>query len=146
MTTRTTLRIAAACFRDGDGRVLTVRKRGTTAFMFPGGKLEPGETAVEAARREVREEIGVELAAEDLKHLGSWTATAANEPQTDVVAQVFTTTARIAPVAAAEIAELRWTTPDATDPTDPTDTAPTLAPLLREHVFPALRRVSTPTG
>ncbi|BDH55285.1 hypothetical protein [Tsukamurella sp. PLM1] len=36
------LTVAAVCFRDQTGRVLTVRKRGTDAFMLPGGKLEPG--------------------------------------------------------------------------------------------------------
>ncbi|MDQ4110455.1 MAG: NUDIX domain-containing protein, partial [Actinomycetota bacterium] len=39
--------------------MLTVRKNGTTKFMLPGGKLEPGESAAEAAVREVAEELGV---------------------------------------------------------------------------------------
>ena len=34
-----TISVVAALIRDGDGRVLLVRKRGTAAFMQPGGKL-----------------------------------------------------------------------------------------------------------
>ena len=38
-----TIRIVAALIRDDAGRVLLVRKRGTDAFMQPGGKRDPGE-------------------------------------------------------------------------------------------------------
>ena len=57
-----------------DGALLTVRKRGTSRFMLPGGKLEPGETPVECAVREAAEEIGLVLAAEELVELGDWTS------------------------------------------------------------------------
>ena len=49
------IRVAAVVFRDAEGRVLTVRKRGTQKFMLVGGKLKPGETAEQAAEREVAE-------------------------------------------------------------------------------------------
>lgn len=42
---------------DGD-RVLFVKHRDRGTWEFPGGEIEPGETAEEAALREVREEIG----------------------------------------------------------------------------------------
>ncbi len=45
-----------------------------------GGKPEAGETPDLTLRRELAEEIGVELAASDLRALGSFTAVAANEP------------------------------------------------------------------
>jgi 8-oxo-dGTP diphosphatase len=48
-----------------DGRWLLCRrpahKRHGGCWEFPGGKLEPGETRLDAARRELREELGVEV-------------------------------------------------------------------------------------
>ncbi|WP_206079956.1 NUDIX domain-containing protein [Propioniciclava coleopterorum] len=53
--------VVSVTFRNPAGDLLLVRKRGTRAFMLPGGKVEPGETHAEAAVREVREEIGLTL-------------------------------------------------------------------------------------
>jgi 8-oxo-dGTP diphosphatase len=52
------IRIVAALIRDDAGRVLLVRKRGTAAFMQPGGKRDPGEDDVTALAREIDEELG----------------------------------------------------------------------------------------
>lgn len=50
---------------DGHGRVLLAERAGTGYadgwIHVPGGKLEDGETAHEAATREAREELGVEV-------------------------------------------------------------------------------------
>ncbi|WP_198421034.1 hypothetical protein [Cryobacterium sp. TMT1-2-2] len=77
--------------------------------------------------------MGVTVAKEDLALLGSWTATTANEFDTIVDATVYRSDVVIAPVASAEIVELRWT-----DPTVTTELDFPLAPLLLEFVFPAL--------
>lgn len=110
--------------------MLTVRKIDTTSFMFPGGKLEPGESPEHAAVREVHEEIGIRLMVPDLVALGTFTAAAANEPDTLIEATVFSAPLDQTPVAAAEIAEIRWF--------DQQDVSAVLAPLLRDHVFPIL--------
>jgi len=50
---------------NGQGDVLTVRrpqgKRMAGCWEFPGGKVEPGESREEALRREIREELHLEL-------------------------------------------------------------------------------------
>lgn len=53
---------ANLCFIVKEGRVLLIRKKrglGAGKINGPGGKLEPGETALASAIREVQEEIGV---------------------------------------------------------------------------------------
>jgi hypothetical protein len=55
--THTLLDIAAACLLDDAGRLPLVRKRGTRAFMLPGGKREPGESPLQALQRELQEEL-----------------------------------------------------------------------------------------
>jgi 8-oxo-dGTP diphosphatase len=59
--------VVAGIIEDGSGRVLRARRRtGIRAgglWEFPGGKLEPNETAAEALEREIREELDVTVRA-----------------------------------------------------------------------------------
>ena len=53
---------ANLCFIRKNGRLLLIRKRrgfGAGKVNAPGGKIEPGENALESAIRETQEEIGV---------------------------------------------------------------------------------------
>ena len=53
---------ANLCFIVKDGRILLIRKKrglGAGKINGPGGKLDPGETALASAIRETQEEIGV---------------------------------------------------------------------------------------
>jgi 8-oxo-dGTP pyrophosphatase MutT (NUDIX family) len=52
---------ACVAVRDDAGRVLLHRRADDGFWDLIGGSMEPGETFEETARREVREEIGVEL-------------------------------------------------------------------------------------
>ena len=55
-----TPRVAAGVlFRDQDGRVLLVKPTYKQGWDIPGGYVEPGERPKQAARREVREELGI---------------------------------------------------------------------------------------
>ncbi|KAB1638037.1 NUDIX hydrolase [Pseudoclavibacter terrae] len=130
------LTVAAICFEDSEGRVLTVRKRGTTKFMLPGGKLEPGESPKAAAIREIEEEVGIVLDGAEVTFLGEWTTAAANEAATDLVGTVYLAALTGEPQARAEIDELRWVDAYPGPEADLAD----LAPLLSECVMPELRR------
>ncbi|WP_314422300.1 NUDIX domain-containing protein [uncultured Microbacterium sp.] len=132
------IRVSAAIILDADQRVLVVRKEGTSRFMQPGGKPEPGESPAETLTRELREELGLELGPADLAPLGTFVSDAANEPGHRVVADAFVVTIGSAePVAQAELAEFRWITPaDA-------ETLP-LAPLSVEHLLPLAWPASLP--
>jgi 8-oxo-dGTP pyrophosphatase MutT (NUDIX family) len=125
------IRVSAAVIVDADGRLLVVRKAGTTAYMQPGGKPEPDESAADTLSRELAEEVGIRVAPSDLRPLGEFTAAAANEPGFAVVADVFAADigAQI-PIAAAEIAELRWITRADADTLE-------IAPLAREYFLPS---------
>lgn len=61
--------IAAAVIQDR-GRYLIARRRDDAVlggyWEFPGGKLRPGESADACLRREVEEEVGVEIAVGEL--------------------------------------------------------------------------------
>lgn len=109
------IRVAAALIVDDDGRLLLVRKQGTSVFMQPGGKYEPGETGAQTLARELHEELGLRVDPAALTPLGTFTARAANEEGRLVEAEVFgvaLTAGDAAPVAGTEIAELRWIHPD----------------------------------
>lgn len=120
--------VVAAVALVRDGRVLTVRKRGTDRFMLVGGKLEPGESARDAALRETLEEVGLEIGS--ATPLGEFFSEAANEPGNTLHSTVFWVESDADPVASAEIAEVRWT-PLSGHPDD-------LAPMLEHHVLPVL--------
>jgi 8-oxo-dGTP diphosphatase len=58
------IRVVAAVIAE-DGRYLVTQRRPTAVlpllWEFPGGKVEPGETDVEALKREVKHRMGVEV-------------------------------------------------------------------------------------
>lgn len=62
------IRIRSAVLVVEDGRVLLVRhqKNGRTYWLLPGGGVEFGESAPDAARREVQEETGLQVEVGDL--------------------------------------------------------------------------------
>ena len=124
--------VSAVVIRDVDGRVLVVRKRGTSRYMLPGGKIESGESPEQAAVRELHEEVGAELDPGSLVVLGEWTAPAANEPDHVVHGHIFEHPWVPGLSVRAEIDDLLWLHPD--DMTGRDD----LAPLLVTRVLPNL--------
>jgi len=57
--------VAVAVIRDASGRVLVAQRQShqhlAGLWEFPGGKLEAGESLADGMRREIREELGIEV-------------------------------------------------------------------------------------
>lgn len=132
------IRIAAAVLIGPDGRTLLVRKRGTQAFMQPGGKIDAHEQPIEALARELEEELALKIDPVRATYLGHFCAPAVNEPGYEVQAELFLLhiDADVAP--AAEIEEVQWIDPRG-------DGGLTLAPLTGEVILPFYRQI-TPTS
>ena len=126
------IRIAAALLLNTEGQTLLVRKRGTTAFMQPGGKIEAHELPVHALARELEEELGLQIDPAQASFLGQFSAPAANEPGFVVQAEIFQLTIDVEVTPAAEIEEVLWIDPA-------TDAGLVLAPLTRDLILPFYR-------
>ncbi|GAA2185771.1 NUDIX hydrolase [Micromonospora lupini] len=92
-----------------DGRVLSTRSQGKDVWYLPGGKREPGESDLETLRREVDEELSVEVDAGSAVHLGTFSAQAHGHA-TGITVRMTCYRAgyrgRLRP--ASEIAEMAW--------------------------------------
>jgi 8-oxo-dGTP diphosphatase len=126
------IHIAAALLIGPDGRTLLVRKRGTEAFMQPGGKIEAHEQPANALARELEEELGLVIDPAHATFLGQFSAPAANEPGFVVKAEIFLLGIDSDVTPAAEIEEVIWIDPA-------TDGDVTLAPLTRDLILPFYR-------
>jgi 8-oxo-dGTP diphosphatase len=124
-----TIKVVAALIRDQDGRVLLARKRGTSAFIQPGGKRDPGEDDIAALSREIAEELGCRVLRDSIRPLGAFDAPAANEPGWRVQASLYGVEVSGEIVPSREIDEMIWI-----DPSAPPDIV--LAPLTRDHILP----------
>ena len=61
-------RVAGICIQNG--KVLLQKPTNDTAYAFPGGHVEFGETNEQTLIREFQEEIGVDISVGDLKWVG----------------------------------------------------------------------------
>ena len=126
------IRIAAAVLIGLDGRTLLVRKRGTRAFMQPGGKIEAHEQPVNALARELEEELALNIDPASASYLGHFSAPAVNEPGFEVQAELFLLHIQQSVSPAAEIEEVQWIDPCG-------DGGLELAPLTRDLILPFYR-------
>lgn len=122
--------VAAAIILNSRGEMLSVRKRGTTKFMQPGGKIDAGETPLAALKRELYEEIRLVLPdTDEISDHGVFRAPAAHEPGRTVEAHVFAFRHEEPVQISAEIEESRWI-----DPRSAVDLS--LAELTRDFLLP----------
>jgi 8-oxo-dGTP diphosphatase len=92
-----------------DGRVLSTRSEGKDVWYLPGGKREPGEGDLGTLRREIAEELSVEVDVSGATHLGTFTAQAHGHAAGTTVRMTCYRAGyrgRLRP--ASEIAEMAW--------------------------------------
>jgi ADP-ribose pyrophosphatase YjhB (NUDIX family) len=114
---------ACALCVDEDGRVLLVRRAHAPYAGYwdlPGGFLEEGEHPLDALRRELREETGLEV--EPDRFVGVWIDWYTDGAHDGASATLnLYWTARVvagSPQAADDVTELRWFAPDELPPAD----------------------------
>ncbi len=123
MTRDPPIHVVAGVIRDGAGRVLVAErpagKHLAGFWEFPGGKSDPGETPLDALRRELAEELGIEVLSAEPLIAVPWTY-----PEKKIVLDAWLVTAFTGEVHAREHEALRWVDPGALAalPMPPADT------------------------
>lgn len=92
-------------------RVLMVTARDRDVYYMPGGKIDDGERAADAAAREAREEVALDLDPATLDELFEVVVQAHGEPEGRLVRmRVFRAETDAAPAASAEVGSVHWVT------------------------------------
>jgi 8-oxo-dGTP diphosphatase len=109
MTERVDIHKAGAVLLNGKGQFLVTRAVGKEIFVAPGGKLEPGESVLQALAREMMEEVQVEVDPKTAEHLGTFRALAAGNESKIVEMDVYLVNHSSGePTASSEIVEIMW--------------------------------------
>ncbi len=88
-----------------EGRILLIRTSYRSCYSLPGGFVRRGEASEAAARRELREEVGVELAGRPLRL--AWSGTIPFESRQDTV-DIWEIVLETAPAVRIMSQELVW--------------------------------------
>jgi 8-oxo-dGTP diphosphatase len=124
--------VAVAVLIRSDGAVLLAQRPSSKVYSgyweFPGGKIEPGEPVAEALKREIREELGIEI-----ERAYPWITRVFTYPHAKVRLHFYRITAWRGEPRALEHQAIAWQRPDAIE----------LAPLLPAN-GPVLRALQLP--
>lgn len=134
---RDPVHVAVGVLRRADEILLTRRLEGTHLagyWEFPGGKFEPGESAPQALRRELQEELGIAVATAVplIRHHHAY-------PTCDVVLHTFEVTAWHGEPRGLQGQALRWLPADLVDPAQ---LPPADGPLLSAARLPDIYAIS----
>ena len=90
-------------------KLLITRSKGKSVWYIPGGKRERTESDIDALKREVVEELSVELTNDSIQHIGTFEGQADGHPTGVIVKMTCYTgefTGNLRP--SAEIEEMDW--------------------------------------
>jgi 8-oxo-dGTP diphosphatase len=116
-----------------DRHFLVTRSLGKDIFVAPGGKLEEGESAATALKRELKEELEIDVNTATLKQFGTFHAEAAGQAGVMLEMQVFLVsdyTGELLP--SNEIEEMKWINTQTTDVK--------IGSIFEHEVMPLLKR------
>lgn len=105
-----------------DKKILTTLSYGKDAWYIPGGKREGKESDIEALKREVKEELTIDLKEKTIKHYGTFEAQAHGKPEGTTVRMTCYTAGfdgEIKP--AAEIEKISFMDSSTKEPLSPVD-------------------------
>jgi 8-oxo-dGTP diphosphatase len=110
-----------------NNRLLLVKKKGLAELIMPGGKIEPGETAEQCLRREIKEELDAEVG--ELSYLGKFEDNASGR---DDVVSIALYSGRIigAIIASNEIESYVWYGKGSNEK---------LSPIVKNKILPFLK-------
>jgi 8-oxo-dGTP pyrophosphatase MutT (NUDIX family) len=81
--------ICSAVMFAPEGDLLMVRKKGSSYFQLPGGKLGPEESREQTLIRELKEELRYDVSSMGISFIGSHSTQAVNEVNTVVVGYIY---------------------------------------------------------
>ncbi|GAF23069.1 hypothetical protein JCM19047_2859 [Bacillus sp. JCM 19047] len=113
------------------GKLLAVSKDGSSKFfMLPGGKIEEGESEIDALKRELKEEVSVEL--QSYEHLGNY-STIVLDGKEEIELSIYEATYTGNLQVDNEIVAMKWLPLD-------TKKSPYIGTGITEFTLPALRK------
>ena len=99
-----------------DRKLLVSRSFGKDIFIAPGGKLETGETGIDACIRELSEEHGILVRPEDLEFVDTFYAPAAGNETSMLAMEIYRVNKYEGVIEPkSEVEEIRWITSEDID-------------------------------
>ncbi len=101
-----------------DDKLLLVQARNRKKYYFPGGKIDQGESLKQALRRELQEELQLDISEQTFKYLGTVVGDAYPQKNTKTELNCFSTSLDIdwsSVKPAQEITDIKWITKNETE-------------------------------